>query len=58
LAIERLGVGFQRGETDRGTALSRAGREDRAFGLDTAAQRLYQATQSGWVPPARRKRKK
>jgi hypothetical protein len=58
LAIERLGVGFQRGVTDRGTALSRAGREDRAFGLDTAAQRLYQATQSGWVPPAKRKKKK
>jgi hypothetical protein len=58
LGIERLGVGFQRGETDRGTALSRAGREDRAFGLDTAAERLYQATQSGWVPPGKRKKKK
>lgn len=58
LGIERLGVGFQRGVTDRGTALSRGGREDRAFGLDTAAEKLYQATQSGWVPPAKRKKKK
>jgi hypothetical protein len=54
LSIQRLGVGFQRGETDRGTALSRAGREDRAFGLDTAAEKMYQATQSGWVPPAKK----
>jgi hypothetical protein len=58
LSIGRLLEGFQRGDTDRRTSLDRAGREDRAFGLDTAAQRLYQATQSGWVPPAKRKRKK
>jgi hypothetical protein len=58
LAIQRLGVGFQRGVTDRGTALTRAGREDRAFGLDTAAERLYQASQAGWVPPRKPRRRK
>jgi hypothetical protein len=36
---------------DRTTALTRARREDTSFGLDTAAEKMFQATQSGWVPP-------
>jgi hypothetical protein len=36
---------------DRATQLTRAQREDTAFGLDTGAEKIFQATQSGWVPP-------
>jgi hypothetical protein len=36
---------------DRNTTLTRAKREDASFGLDTAAEKVFQATQSGWVPP-------
>jgi hypothetical protein len=51
VGVGRLGVDFERGTTDRATALARAGREDTAFGLDTAAQRAYQAAGMGYVPP-------
>jgi hypothetical protein len=36
---------------DRTTQVTRAQREDTAFGLDTGAEKIFQATQSGWVPP-------
>lgn len=48
-----LGLDFQRGATDRTTALTRAQREASAFGLDTGAQRAYQAAGTGWAPPGR-----
>lgn len=47
----RLGVDYNRGVTDRATTLGRAGDENTQFGLDLDAQRLFQATQAGWVPP-------
>jgi hypothetical protein len=36
---------------DRTTALTRAQREDAAFGLDIGQEKVFQATQGGWVPP-------
>jgi hypothetical protein len=36
---------------DRTTQLTRAKREDASFGLDIGAEKVFQATQSGWVPP-------
>jgi hypothetical protein len=51
--IGQLGVGYNRQVTDSGTALSRAERENTAFGLDVNAQRYFQAAQSGWEPPKR-----
>jgi hypothetical protein len=51
VGIGRLGVDFNRGVTDRTTALTRAEREDTSFGLDTSAQRAYQAAGMGYVPP-------
>jgi hypothetical protein len=53
LGIGQLNLGYERGTTDRATSLARAGREDTAFGLDTAAQRAYQAAGAGYVPPGR-----
>lgn len=47
----RLGVDYARGGFDRGTALTRAEREQGEFGLDIGEQQRYQATQAGWVPP-------
>lgn len=38
---------------DRGTALTRAQREGSQFGIDVNAQRLFQASQAGYVPPGR-----
>jgi hypothetical protein len=49
--IGQLGLGYTRQTTDLSTGLQRATRENTQFGLDTAAQRAYQATQSGWDPP-------
>jgi hypothetical protein len=49
--IGRLGLDYERGNADRALGLARAGREDTAFGLDTAAQRAYQAAGAGYVPP-------
>lgn len=51
IGLGRLGLDYERGNTDRATGLARAGREDTAFGLDTAAQRAYQAAGAGYVPP-------
>jgi hypothetical protein len=53
VGLGKLSVDFNRGLADRTTGLTRAGREDTAFGLDTAAQRAYQAAGMGYVPPGR-----
>lgn len=50
-ALGRAAVGFQRGVTDRATGLARAGRENTQFGLDTEAEKAYQAQQAGYVAP-------
>lgn len=43
-----LKLGYDRGVEDRGTALTRAGRELTSFTTDTAEQRAFQAGQTGW----------
>lgn len=48
-----LGLALTRGNEDLATALSRGGREHTAFGLDTNAERFYNARAGGWVPPKR-----
>lgn len=50
-ALGRLALGYERGGQDRTSQLARAGREGAEFGQDVAAQRLYQAAQSGYVAP-------
>lgn len=52
-SLGRLDVGYNRGVTDRSTALSRAGREDAFFGLDTEGQKAFQAGQAGYSAPQR-----
>lgn len=42
-ALGRLGVGYERGVVDRTTGLTRARRENTAFGQDIGAARFYQA---------------
>jgi hypothetical protein len=49
--VGQLGLGLSRGNEDRTNTLARAGRENTQFGLDTAEQRWYQATQAGYDPP-------
>jgi hypothetical protein len=51
LALGDAGLTYNRGVSDRETALSRAGRENTAFGLDVGAQKAYQAAAQGWMPP-------
>lgn len=46
-----LGLGFERGEEDRTTALERAGRENVQFGRDIGAQRWYES-KGLYTPPA------
>lgn len=48
----QYGVNFNRGVTDRTTALSRAGRENTQFGVDTTREKAYQAQQAQYVAPA------
>ena len=43
-----LKLAYDRGVEDRGTALTRAGRELASFGTDTAEQRAFQAGQAWW----------
>jgi hypothetical protein len=50
--LASLGLDYGYGVNDRQDALDRAGRELGFFGADTDAQRLYQAIQNGYVPPA------
>lgn len=58
--IGQAGLGLERGNIDRTQQLSRANRENQAFGLDIAAQRAYQAAGAGWdpgpAPPASNRR--
>jgi hypothetical protein len=49
--LGRLSVDFNRGTADRTLGLARAEREDTSFGLDTAAQRAYQAAGNNYTPP-------
>ncbi len=54
-ANEQLGalkLAYDRGVEDRGTGLTRAGRELTSFGTDTAEQRAFQAGQAWWVNAA------
>ena len=50
--IGMAGLGYQRQGSALNTQLTRAGRENTAFGLDVAAQRAYQAAGAGWDPGA------
>lgn len=49
--LDRAQVGYDRGVADRGTALGRAQGEDTFFGLDTDAQKQFQAQQAGYQAP-------
>jgi hypothetical protein len=49
--VGQAGLGLSRGNEDRTNTLARAGRENTQFGLDTAEQRWFQATQAGYDPP-------
>jgi len=49
--IGRLGLGYTRQTSDLATGGQRALREDTQFGLDTEAQKAFQATQANWDPP-------
>jgi hypothetical protein len=53
IGIGRMGVDYQRGTDALRLGQTRAGRENQAFGLDTAAQRAYQAAGMGYVPPGK-----
>lgn len=46
----KLTLNYQRGNTDLDTTLTRAVRENKAFGQDTTRSRYYQARESGWNP--------
>jgi hypothetical protein len=51
--LGQLALAYQRGDTDAGTALLRAQREASQFGVDTQSQKLFQASQAGYVAPPR-----
>lgn len=51
LQLGAAALDYQRGGTDRGTALERARREDAQFGVDTQAEKQYQAAGVGYVSP-------
>jgi hypothetical protein len=53
--LGQLGLGYQRSSDDALSALTRAGREASQFGVDTQAQKLFQASQAGYVAPTRPK---
>jgi hypothetical protein len=46
-----LDLAFARGGEDRTKALTRGGVENTIFGEDARAQAMYQAQQTGWIPP-------
>jgi hypothetical protein len=50
--LGQLGIGYQRSTDDASTALARAQREGGQFGIDTQAQKAFQAAQSGYEAPA------
>lgn len=51
-SLAKLALGYDRGVTDRGTALGIAQRENTQLGLDTQQSRDFQAAQGGWDPYA------
>lgn len=51
--IGSIGLTLDRGVTDRTTGLSRAGREDRTYGLDIESEKAFQAGQAGYAAPGR-----
>jgi hypothetical protein len=57
-AREDAGSDFQYGQDDRAMALARGGRENTFYGQDVADQRFFQASQAGWRPAAKPKKKK
>jgi hypothetical protein len=57
-ARDDAGTDFQYGQDDRSTALARGGRENTFYGQDVADQRFFQASQAGWRPAAKPKKKK
>lgn len=55
-ATNQLGqssLAYQRGNSDSILALTRAAREGSQFGIDTQTQKLFQASQAGYVAPQR-----
>lgn len=52
-SLARRSLGYGRQAEDAGTGLLRAQRENSQFGVDTQAQRLYQATANGYTIPGR-----
>jgi hypothetical protein len=46
-----IGLTYQHGVEDQGTAITRAGRENAAFSADTNEARWFSARGSGYVPP-------
>jgi hypothetical protein len=52
-ALGQNTLAYQRGDDDAISALLRAQREGTQFGVDTQAQKLFQATQAGYVAPQR-----
>lgn len=52
-AIANAGTQYQRGVDDRANQSGQAGIEATAFGVDTGAQKNFQAQQAGYVAPAK-----
>lgn len=52
-ALAQAGTAYQRGIDDRATSAGQAGVEAGQFGLDTTAQKNFQAQQAGYVAPAK-----
>lgn len=52
-ALSQLALGATRSQTDLDTQLTRGGVELKNYGLDIGAQKLYQAQQTGYVPPTK-----
>jgi hypothetical protein len=53
-----LGLTYERGTQDANTGLARAKRENSFYKQGIQQQRIFQATQAGWHPPAPPKKKK
>lgn len=57
--VGQLGLSYQRQTQDANTALSRAQRENKFYGLGINQQRAFQAAQFGYTPPTpKRKRRR
>jgi hypothetical protein len=52
-SLAQAGTAYQRGIDDRATQAGQAGIEATQYGLDTTAQKNFQAQQAGYVAPAR-----